>query len=74
MKDILTHYLERHNLLGKQVEAKDKEVFDIVHRQVWNECETDLLTRLAILEVIPKPMPEDKNEIFEIRSYLNILD
>lgn len=72
MNEILEYYLTVHNQLGQQVDAKDKETFDIEHRHIWGNCDLQLRERMSELEAIPMPTNKDNQEIVDIRSYLDI--
>lgn len=72
MKDILEHYLKIHNKLGAQVDAVDKAVFDVAHRQIWSVCEGKLLKQLSDLEKVAEPTPEVIKEIADLKEWLRI--
>ena len=81
-------YLELHNALGKRKDAEDKEAFDIAHRKVWADCNTELKARKVELEMqgvdgselkelqimFPKPDPPRRNLEAEIDELKAKLD
>lgn len=72
MTEILEYHLEQHNVLGKQKDALDKELFDSEHRAVWDECNQELTERLAELQEIEYPNEGVLAEICSIESYLGV--
>lgn len=68
MNEILNRYLHLHSELGQQVDAKDRETFDIKHRQIWGDCDVDLRDRMSELEAKPKPTDDEILELANLRE------
>jgi len=72
---ILKKYLTKHDALGKQKDAPDKEAFDIAHRQVWSDCDNELRARKVELEAKASLSEEETQELDELNSrFLEIPD
>lgn len=70
--EILAKHLAKHNALGTQKDAEDKEEFDREHREIWRECDVELKQRLTELEAEANPNGEALIEIQELKAYLGI--
>jgi len=62
--EIKKKYLEIHNALGARKDAKDAELFDVEHGQVWADCDVELKARKDEL-VVKIILTED--EVVELR-------
>ena len=67
---IQQHYLSKHNALGTRKKARNKELFDQRHRQIWADCDTELKARKAELEALPSLNAEQAQELKELRELI----
>jgi len=65
-EEIKVKYLALHNALGTRNDAKDKELFDQQHRQVWANCDTELKARKIEMEKSINLKPVEAQELKEL--------
>lgn len=61
--EINAKYLVKHDALGKQKEAPDKEAFDVAHRKIWSDCKVELTARRDELQANLTPTVEEAEEL-----------
>ena len=66
--EINAKYLVLHDALGTRKDAKDKELFDQEHRQVWHDCDLELQARKAELVSSGELAPEEMEELRVLES------
>lgn len=64
--EIQATYLAQHDALGSREDAEDKGLFDQQHRQIWRDCDADLIDRKVQLEVMGTSTPEEQQELLEL--------
>ena len=65
--EILQNYLAQHRTLGRQVDAPNKEAFDVKHRQLWHSCDVELWQRRVELEQAGSLTEEEEEELRELK-------
>ena len=64
--EIQAKYLALHNALGTRKDAKDKELFDRQHAEIWRNCDIELKARKAELEAKETLTEAEKAELAEL--------
>ena len=67
-EEIRQKYLALHDALGSRRDAKDKELFDQKHRQIWRECDVELQQRKTELEAMETLHNAEKEELAELEA------